>query len=95
MSSLTIRARLLTLLQGDEALYRQLCESGILPHDEDALVPEHLETARVARTLLRELEVNWAGVEVVMRMRAELLDTRRQMFELLRLLRERESTRSR
>jgi hypothetical protein len=88
MSSLTIRARLLTLLEGDESLYRMLQGSGFVPHDEQALSAEHLEVARVARTLLHELEVNYPGVEVVLRMRAELVATRRQMNELLRLLHE-------
>ena len=93
MTELTIRARLLTLLQDDESLYRQLCDSGFVPWDENALAPEHLETARIARTLLDELEVNWPGVEVVLRMRAELLATQRQMAELLRVLRELQSRR--
>ena len=90
MTTLTIRARLIALLEGDEALYRMLQGSGFVPHDEEALSPEHLELARVAHTLLRELEVNYPGVEVVLRMRAELMATRRQLDELLRLLRERE-----
>ena len=80
------RARLLALLDGDEELHRLLCESGFVPREEQSLATEHLELARVARTLVRELEVNWAGVEIVLRMRSELLDTRRQVAELLRLL---------
>ncbi len=90
MTSLTIRARLIALLEGDEALYRMLQGSGFVPHEDEALSPEHLEIARVAQTLLRELEVNYPGVEVVLRMRAELMATRRQMNALLRLLRERQ-----
>lgn len=93
MTSLTIRARIIALLEGDEGLYQELEGSGFVPRDEAALSAEHLELARVARTLVRELEVNYAGVEVVLRMRAELMATRRQMHELLRLLREREGQR--
>ena len=80
------RARLLALLGHDEELHRLLCESGFVPRDEAALAAEHLELARVAHTLISELEVNWAGVEVVLRMRTELLDTQRQVAELLQLL---------
>jgi hypothetical protein len=86
MSQSLSRARLLTLLGGDEELHRLLCESGFVPREERELSAEHLELARVTRTLISELEVNWAGVEIVLRMRAELLDTRRQVDELLRLL---------
>jgi hypothetical protein len=91
--SRVVRATILTVLDGDEDLYRQLCHEGVLPHDEDALESDHLELARVTHTLLHELEVNWAGVEVVLRMRRELIETRRQVAELVRLLRDQERTR--
>jgi hypothetical protein len=88
MSS-SARARLLALLGNDAELHRLLCESGFVPREEQALAAEHLELARVAHTLISELEVNWPGVEVVLRMRSELLETQRQVAELLRLLHER------
>lgn len=81
-----VRATVVTLLDGDEALYERLCVEGILPADEAALAPEHLELARVVHTLLHELDVNWAGVEVVLRLRAELIAARRQTAELLTYL---------
>lgn len=77
------------LLDDDPDLYAQLCDAGYVPRDDSALAPEHLETARVVRTLVRELEVNWAGVEIVMRMRSELVATRRQVQELAAIVRER------
>ena len=83
------RQVLLELLRGEEELLEQLCDAGLVPRDEAQLLPEHADTARLVGTLIHELEVNWPGVEVVLRMRAELLDTRRQVDELLRLLRER------
>ena len=83
----TLRERLELLLDGDTQLYVQLCESGFVPRDERALAPEHLETARVARTLVHELEVNWAGVEVVLHMRSQLVATRRQVGELAAIVR--------
>ncbi len=88
MTEGTLRATVLTLIEGDEELYAQLCETGLIPREEAELSSEHVEVARVVHTLVKELEINWAGVEVVLRMRAELMATRRQMAELVALLRE-------
>lgn len=83
------RARLLTVIEGDEGLYIRLRDTGLVPADESAMLPEHLELARVAHTLISELEVNWEGVEVVLRLRQELIASRRQMAALLRMLNKR------
>jgi hypothetical protein len=81
------------LLAGDRELYAQLCDAGLLPSDDDALTPEHLETARVVRTLVHELEVNWAGVEIVLHMRSQLVATRHQLGELAAVMRRLQSER--
>ncbi len=81
-----VRATILGVLDGDDDLYQQLCAHGLLPDEEDALAEQHVELARVTQTLVRELEVNWAGVEIVLRMRTELIESRRQVAELLRVL---------
>jgi len=83
------RHTLLALLDGDGELLELMYQSELVPRDEQALCAEHAEAARVVCTLVHELEVNWPGVEVILRMRAELLAARRQMAELLALLRER------
>lgn len=83
----TLREGLELLLEGDRELYAQLREAGFVPSEESALAPEHLETVRVARTLVQELEVNWAGVEVVLHMRSQLVATRRQLDELSTIVR--------
>ncbi|MET0390517.1 MAG: hypothetical protein ABW321_31385 [Polyangiales bacterium] len=87
MSVFTRKQTLLQLLAGDDELYVQLCEAGLVPRDDADLAAEHLDTARVARTLMQELEVNWAGVEVVLHMRSQLTATRRQLAELADLVR--------
>jgi hypothetical protein len=87
MTPPTLRETLERLLAGDRELYAQLCEAGLVPREDSELAPEHLETARVVRTLVHELEVNWAGVEVVLQIRSQLLATRRQMNELAELVR--------
>jgi hypothetical protein len=91
MTAPSLKHTLELLLAGDAELYQQLCESGIVPREDGALIPEHLETARVVRTLVRELEVNWAGVEVVLQMRSQLVATRRQLAELAELMRRMQS----
>ena len=90
----TLRQTLELLLGGDRELYVQLCESGFVPSDDSALAPEHLEAARVARTLVHELEVNWAGVEIVLRMRTQLIQTHRQLDELAAIVRRVQGDRS-
>ena len=82
----TVRSAILTCLEGDEEFYEQLRARGLLPHDEASLGAEHAELARVTYTLVRELEVNWPGVEIVLRMRRELIDTRKQVEALLEML---------
>ena len=83
-----VRAAILTTLEGDEEFYEQLRGRGLLPQDEDSLEPDHVELARVTHTLVRELEVNWPGVEIVLRMRRELIDTHKQVDVLLNMLQE-------
>jgi hypothetical protein len=89
MTSRVARDILLELLEGDEELLGRLYEAGLVPRGEQTLAPEHAETARVVHTLAHELEVNWAGVEVIVRMRSELVATRRQVAELVEVLRRR------
>jgi hypothetical protein len=89
----TLRETLELLLAGDTELYAQLREAGFVPRDDGALAPEHLETVRVAQTLVHELEVNWAGVEVVLHMRSQLVATRRQVGELALIVRRAQSER--
>lgn len=85
----TPRQLLLELLRGEEELLEQLWDSGLVPRDVDTLSPEQTETARIVDTLVHEMDVNWAGVEVVLHVRAQLLATRQQVAELLAVLRER------
>lgn len=89
MTDRVLNETLLALLGGDAGLLRQMREAGWVPPDEVDLSAEHAETARVVHTLIHELEVNWAGVEVIVRMRSELVATRRQLAELVELLKRR------
>jgi hypothetical protein len=87
MTKPDLRALLRSLLEEDDELHARLREAGFVPDDDAELEPEHLETARVVRTLVHELEINWPGVEVIVRMRRELVATQRQVSDLAELVR--------
>jgi hypothetical protein len=78
--------RLLALLGGDRDLLEQLHQGGFLPRGPARLSPEQTELARVAHTLVHELEVNWAGVEVALHLRGRLIAIEAQMSELIVIL---------
>jgi len=80
---------LLELLHHDRTLFEQLCDEGHLERDAEHYTDDQAEVARVVGTLIHELDVNWAGAEVILRMRSEIVATRRQVVELLTLLQER------
>jgi hypothetical protein len=84
-------AALLQMLEGDREVLDVLRELALLPREADSFAGEEVEWALVARTLLRELEVNPPGVEIILRLRSENLAIRRQVAELIRQLRERPS----
>ena len=80
------RTLLLELWEGDERFFADCIAAGILQDAED-LHDDQVEAALVARTLVRELEVNWPGVEIILRMRGELLESRRALATILEVLR--------
>ncbi len=83
------RQELSVLLGDGEALLKALEEAEIL--SSGPLSQEEVEDALVAYTLHRELDVNLPGVEVILRLRRELIRTRAQVRELLQLLASRSS----
>ena len=85
MSARVSRRALVDLLGGDTQLVDMLEEAGVIPCRD--LAPVEVENALVARTLLRELDVNMAGVEVVIRLRTELQQTRLQVRHLAQIVR--------
>ena len=92
MTRRTPRTRVIELLGGDAEFFDKLRRYGIVPSDE--LTPEQVERVLVARTLVFELDVNLPGVEVVLRLRRELLETRIQMTRLADKLRSDQRIRS-
>jgi hypothetical protein len=78
--------RLLALLGGDRDLLEQLRQAGFLPPEAARVSPEQAELARVAHTLVHELELNWAGVEVALHLRGRLIAIEAQLSELVVIL---------
>jgi len=74
---------LLELVDGDHELIARLVEEGeIVRRDDGDIVRVDVERVLVSRTLYRELEVNWQGIEVILRLREELVAARRRLAEL-------------
>ena len=74
---------LLELVEGDDELIARLVEEGeIVRRDDGDIVTVDVERVLVAHTLLRELEVDWNGIEVILRLREELVNARRRIAEL-------------
>lgn len=84
MTERTSRARMLEIFQGDVASLEELCRVGIVPDDE--LTPLQVEHVLVAHTLVHGLDVNLSGVEVILRLRAELMETRTRFVSLVQRL---------
>ena len=85
MSSRTSIQEILRFLGADEAeLLPELRREGLFEAEE--LSPEEAEELRMAATLIRELGVNPAGVDIILHMRRRLLFLEERMRETLRRL---------
>ncbi len=74
--------RLVELVEGDTELIEHLVEEGLIERREDDRVIVDVDVVLVARTLWRDLDVEWPGIEVILRLRAELAAARRRIAEL-------------
>ena len=80
--------QLLGALGGDDDLLTRLAALGAVEPRGEGYTPQEVERVLVSYTLVRELGVNWEGVDVILRLREDLLATRRQVARLLEVLRE-------
>jgi hypothetical protein len=71
--------QLIELLQGDRELVEMLLEMEILRQDEQGFSARDVDRALTSRTLYRELEVGRAGIEIILRLREELNQVRREL----------------
>lgn len=81
------RQRLLEILENDEEIIVRLVDEGLIEDRPEGFDRRDVERALVARTLHRDLDVNWPGVEVVLLMRERQRATHLQVAEVLAALR--------
>jgi hypothetical protein len=73
--------RLVELVDDDHELIARLVEEGVLEIREDNRVLVDVDSVLAARTL-RELDVDWSGIAIILRLRDELAAARRRIAEL-------------
>jgi hypothetical protein len=78
--------RLLELVEGDRDLITHLLDEGIIVQRDDDRVLVDVDTVLVARTLWRDLEIEWPGIDVILRLRDDLARARARIAELEQLL---------
>jgi hypothetical protein len=74
--------QLVELVDGDTELIARLVEEGIIERRADDRALVDVDRVLVARTLWRDLEIEWPGIEVILRLRDELVHARRRVEEL-------------
>lgn len=72
---------LVELVEGDEELIVRLVEEGVIEHDND-IARVDVDGVLLARTLWRDLGVEWPGIEVVLHLAAKLRAARARIAEL-------------
>jgi MerR family transcriptional regulator/heat shock protein HspR len=75
----------------DDVLLRQVCEEGLVEvkhtlEDERVISAEDAERLRLITVLMREMDVNLAGAEVILHLREDFCAMQRQFDEILRTL---------
>jgi DNA-binding FadR family transcriptional regulator len=64
--------RLIELVDGDHELIARLVEEGVIERRDDDRVLVDVDRVLLVRTLWRDLEIDWPGVEVILRLREAL-----------------------
>ena len=72
---------LLELVDGDEELVVHLVEHGLIERGTDVVTVD-VDAVLLARTLWRDLDVDWPGIEIIIRLTGELAAARRRIDEL-------------
>ena len=74
--------RLVELVGGDDELIARLVEEGEIQRFDDEVAIVNVDRVLIAQTLVRELEIDWSGVEVILRLQDELAAARRRIAAL-------------
>ena len=72
---------LLELVDGDDEFIVRLVEEGLI-EQRDEVMSVDVDAVLLARTLWRNLEVDWPGIEIIVRLTAQLNAARRRVQEL-------------
>ena len=72
---------LVELVDGDEEFIVRLVEEGLIER-RDEVMSVDVDAVLLARTLWRNLEVDWPGIEIIVRLTAQLNAARRRIQEL-------------
>lgn len=76
----------------DEALLREVREEGLVEikhatdDENEVMSADDAERLRLIALLMREMDVNMAGVEVILHLREDMLAMRRQFDEIMRAM---------
>ena len=73
---------LLALIDNDHELITHLVDEGLIEPCENDRAIVDVDVVLVARTLWRDLDIEWPGIEVILRLRDELVRARRRIAEL-------------
>ena len=73
--------RLVALVGDDHELIAQLVEEGVIEQGDGDRVLVDVDSVLAAQTL-RELDVDWSGIAIILRLRDELGQARRRIAEL-------------
>jgi hypothetical protein len=78
--------QLVELLGGDQELLQRLLDEGeiegVIERRDDVVALVDVDRVLVARTLVRELGVDWADMALILRLVSELAEARRRIAEL-------------
>jgi hypothetical protein len=72
---------LLELVEGDEELIVHLVEEHLVERRDD-IVTIDVDSVLLARTLWRDLEVDWPAIEIILKLATELAAARQRIAEL-------------
>jgi MerR-like DNA binding protein len=76
--------RLVELVDGDDELIVRLVEHGVIERRDHDIAIVDVDRVLVARTLWRDLELDWPAIELILRLRDELAAARERIAELER-----------
>jgi len=73
---------LVELVGGDHELIARMVEEGVIEQRDDEVAIVDVDRVLVTRTLVRELEIDWNGVDVILRLLHKLKIAQRRISEL-------------